>query len=164
MLFETQHLYISSVDSSDVNRILETYNSNKNFLRAHMDKNEVEAKWLQDEIATMKGIGFIPCKLVLKATNALVGILDFSVKEESYLSLLMLHSDYCEKGYGSEVYQGLEDFVKTNKASCIRIDVVTNYDQAVLDFWISKGFDVVGSVELNWTGKKLPAVSMKKFL
>ncbi|WP_268064106.1 hypothetical protein [Clostridium sp. CF011] len=40
----------------------------------------------------------------------------------------------------------------------MRIDVVTNYDDTVLDFWVKNGFDKFKDVELNWTGKILPAL------
>lgn len=72
-----------------------------------------------------------------------------SIKEESYLSLLMLHSDYKYIGLGSEVYEGLEQFAKAHDSDQIRIDVVTSYDRGVLDFWGSKGFNIIDMVELN---------------
>ena len=80
--------------------------------------------------------------MVLKNSKISIGILDFSVKEESYLSLLMLHSDYKHSRLGSEVYEGLEKFAKAHESEWIRIDVVTSYDRGVLDFWVSKGFNI----------------------
>lgn len=162
MLFETDDTYIDAAGPEDVNSIVEIYNSNRGFLMAHMARELVDTKWVEDEIETMKEIGFLSCKVVHKASNAVIGVLDFAVKEESYLSLLMLHADYRKLGFGTEVYQGFEYFAKAHKSIRIRIDVVTSNDMNVLDFWVSKGFCITENVELNWSGKTLPAVTMRK--
>ena len=162
MLFETDNTYIDVAGRDDVNSIVEIYNSNRGFLMAHIDRQIVNTKWVEDEIATMKGIGFLSCKVVHKGSDTSVGILDFAVKEESYLSLLVLHADYRNSGLGSEVYRGFEHFAKEHKSKRIRIEVVTSYDRNVLDFWVSKGFSIDEKVELNWSGKILPAVTMRK--
>ncbi|WAG58010.1 hypothetical protein LL033_18610 [Clostridium estertheticum] len=60
------------------------------------------------------------------------------------------------------MYQALEEYAKEVKSKCMRIDVVTNYDNAVLNFWVKNGFDKIKDVELEWIGKILPAVIMKK--
>lgn len=162
MLFETDNTYVGVVGPDDIDSIVEIYNSNPGFLEAHLNREKVEAKWVDDEINTMKEIGFMSCKVVLKTSKTPIGILDFSVKEESYLSLLMLRSDYRHLRLGSEVYKGFEDFAKIHKSERIRIDVVTSYDKGVLDFWVLKGFNIIDMVELNWSGKTLPAVILKK--
>lgn len=46
----------------------------------------------------------------------------------------------------------------------MRIDVVTGYDDRVLDFWLRNGFQVIEDVTLEWNGATLPAVVMKKAL
>ena len=145
MLFETDNTYVSAAVADDIDSIVEIYNSNPGFLEAHLDREQVEAKWVEDEINTMKELDFISCKVVLKTSKTPIGILDFSVKEESYLSLLMLHSNYSHLGLGSEVYKGFEDFAKIHNER-IRIDVVTSYDKGVLDFWASKGFNIIDEV------------------
>jgi GNAT superfamily N-acetyltransferase len=76
----------------------------------------------------------------------------------------MLHKDYKRKGLGVLIYQALEEYAKSEKSKGMRIDVVTNYDDAVLDFWMKNGFEKIKEIELNWTGKILPAVVMKKNL
>ena len=162
MLFETDSTYVNVAGPDDIDNIVEIYNANPVFLMAHIDREKVGTQWIEDEINKMKEIGFMCCKVVLKNSKTSIGILDFSVKEECYLSLLMLHPDYKHLGLGSEVYEGLEQFAKAHKSERIRIDVVTSYDRGVLDFWVSKGFDIIEMVELNWSGKNLPAVIMKK--
>ncbi|GAB6151999.1 GNAT family N-acetyltransferase [Desulfosporosinus burensis] len=162
MLFETDKTYISVVAADDIDSIVEIYNSNPGFLMAHLDRERINAKWVEDEMNTMKEIGFMSSKVMLKNSNTSIGVLDFLVNEESYLSLLMLHSDNQYLGLGSEVYKGFEHFAKVHKSKRIRIDVVTSYDKNVLNFWISKGFNIIEQVKLKWSGKNLPAVKMKK--
>ncbi|MCB2359758.1 GNAT family N-acetyltransferase [Clostridium estertheticum] len=82
--------------------------------------------------------------------------------EETYLSLLMIHDNYKNKGGGKLIYQALEEYAKEVKSKCMRIDVLINYDNAVLKFWVKNGFDKIKDVELDWTGKILPAVIMEK--
>jgi len=162
MLFETDNTYVSVADPEDIDGIVGIYNSNPGFLMAHIGREKIDAQWAEDDINTMKEIGFMSCKVVLKTSKTSIGLLDFSMKEESYLSLLMLHSVYKHIGLGSEVYEGLEQFAMAHESERIRIDVVTSYDRGVLDFWVSKGFNMIEKVELNWSGMRLPAVVMKK--
>lgn len=162
MLFETDNTYVSLAATDDIDNIVEIYNSNPGFLMTHLGREKVNAKWVEDEMNTMKEIGFMSSKVVLKNGNQAIGVLDFLVNEESYLSLLMLHSGNRYIGLGSEIYKGFEHFAKVHKSKRIRIDVVTSYDKNVLNFWISKGFNIIKQVELNWSGKNLPAVKMKK--
>lgn len=162
MLFETDNTYVSLAATDDIDNIVEIYNSNPGFLRTHLGREKVNAKWVEDEMNTMKEIGFMSSKVVLKNGNQAIGVLDFLVNEESYLSLLMVHSDNRYIGLGSEVYKGFEQFAKVHKSDRIRIDVVTSYNKNVLNFWVSKGFSIMEQVELNWSGTNLPAVKMKK--
>jgi GNAT superfamily N-acetyltransferase len=90
--------------------------------------------------------------------------MDFKVDKETYLSLLMIHHVFKGKGLGKLVFQSFEEYAGSQKSNCIRIDVVTGYSNSVLDFWIKNGFSSFKDVELNWTGKILPAVTMKKNL
>lgn len=46
----------------------------------------------------MKNEGFYSCKIVQKNSNEIVGIIDFKVDKETYLSLLMINSNL--KGQG----------------------------------------------------------------
>ncbi|HOP72847.1 MAG TPA: GNAT family N-acetyltransferase [Thermoclostridium caenicola] len=135
MFFETQNFYVDLVNNNDLNEVIEIYNSNEHFLVAHMDKERITKQWITEEIG-----------------------------EESYLSLLMIHNDFRGKGFGKLIFQGFEEYVKSLKSKCIRIDVVTNYDHSVLDFWIKNGIIKFKDIELNWAGKRLPAVTMKKNL
>jgi len=131
---------------------------------SHMSKEEVESEWMLEEFESMKRIGFHCCKIVNINTGKIVGVLDFKIDKETYLSLLMIHTDHKNKGLGNSIYQAFEKYVLSQNSKSIKIDVVTEYDNAVLDFWIRKGFIVYENIELNWTGKILSAVTLKKFL
>lgn len=164
MIFETKNLYVGRVNHGDLNEVIEIFNSNKRFLATHMDKEKITNQWMIEEIESMKEIGFCSGKIVEKSSGRIIGVMDFKVGEESYLSLLMIHNDFKGKGFGKLIFQAFEEYAKSQKSKCIRIDVVTHYDSSVLDFWINNGFVKFNNIELNWAGKKLPAVIMKKNL
>lgn len=164
MICQSKDFYIDLVENRDLNDIVEVYNSNKQFLLNHTESDMVEYKWVIEELELMKKINFCSCKVVEKSSGKIIGIIDFKIGEETYLSLLMIHNDYKDKGFGKLVYQAFEEYVKLVKSRVIRIDVVTNYDDRVLNFWFRNGFNRFKYVKLNWTGKVLPAIIMKKSL
>jgi GNAT superfamily N-acetyltransferase len=164
MIFETEIFHIDIAESTDLNDIVEVYSSNKSFLRNHMNADKVTYGWMLQELESMKAAGFCSCKVVEKSSGKLIGIIDFKIGEEIYLSLLMVHNDYKNKGFGKLIYKALEEYAKSKDSNCMRIDVVTGYDDKVLDFWVGNGFVKYKDIELNWTGKVLPAVIMKRSL
>lgn len=164
MIFESKDFYIGFVKSKDLYDVLGVYNSNKKFLINHMDTDNVKYEWLLGELELMKKHEFISCKIVEKNSGKIIGIIDFKIGEETYLSLLIIHNEYKNKGYGKLIYKSLEQYIRSVKSKCIRIDVVTNYDNNVLNFWIKNGFSKFKDVELNWSRKILSAIIMKKKL
>ncbi|MEG0775096.1 GNAT family N-acetyltransferase [Clostridium sp.] len=164
MIFQTKDFYVDLVDNKDVNAIVDVYNSNKNFLVNHMDTEKVTYEWILEELESMKNSDFSSCKIVENTSGKIVGIIDFKIDEDAYLSLLMVHNNYKNKGVGKLIYETLEEYLKSVKSKSIRIDVVTDYDDKVIDFWIKHGFKKFENIKLNWTGKVLPAVVMKKSL
>ena len=48
----------------------------------------------------------------------------------------MIDNSFRGQGIGLRIYELFEMYVKYCNSSSIRIDVVTNYDKHVLDFWI----------------------------
>jgi len=164
MLFQTKDFYVEIIDNKDSNKIVEIYNSNKKFLLSHMNMENVTVQWVIEEIESMKKVGFYSCKIVEILSGKTIGIIDFKIGEETYLSLLMIHKDFKCRGYGKLILHAFEEYAKTLKSKFIRIDVVTNYDSSVLDFWIKNKFIRFEEVELNWAGKILSAVTMKKYL
>lgn len=164
MIFGSRDFYVDNIDNGDLEKVLEVYNSNDHFLLNHMNTSKVTSEWILEELTSMKKAGFYSCKIVQRNSGKNIGIMDFKVGEETYLSLLMIHNDFKGNGIGKIIFQDFEQYTKSLKSRCIRIDVVTNYDNSVLDFWIKNGFVKFKDVELNWTGKILPAVTMKKYL
>lgn len=164
MIFELEEFKLEKIESKDLNKILEIYNSNGEFLINHMDKSVVTEEWIIQELKYMEEMDFKSCKIVERHTENILGIIDFKIDEETYLSLLMIHKDFQGNGLGHIIYQGFEEYIESLKGKSIRIDVVTNYDSSVLKFWTHNGFVKLKDIELNWAGKTLPAVIMKKRL
>ncbi|MDF2589944.1 MAG: GCN5-related N-acetyltransferase [Anaerocolumna sp.] len=164
MLFDVQDFFIDIINNNELDEVLNIYNSNQEFLKSHMDKDRVTKEWLQTELESMKKEGFYSCKIVETISKNIIGIMDFKIDEETYLSLMMLHKDFKRSGIGKRIYQTFEAFIKEKACKCIRIDVVTDYNPGVLNFWIQNGFSKTCEITLNWTGKNLSALTMKKIL
>ncbi|WP_313165164.1 GNAT family N-acetyltransferase [Sedimentibacter sp.] len=164
MFFELKDFCIDLAESKDSDEIAEVYNSNKQFLKSHMNRERVTNEWILQELESMKEAGFYPCKIVETMSGKIIGIIDFKAGEEAYLSLLMIKDDLKGKGIGKLIFQSFEKYARSQKSKCIRIDVVTDYDNSVLDFWINNGFVKIEDIKLNWTEKTLPAVIMRKYL
>ena len=164
MLFESENVYVEEVQPIDVQDIVNLYNSNKDFIQHHMGTDRVTPEWVQNEWEAMKQSGFLSCKAVEKKSGKIVGIIDFNVGEESYLSLLIIHGDAQNQGIGKQIYDAFEEYVKMAHSKSIRLDVVTKYSDNVVKFWSKRGFIKDRDIELNWSGVTLPAIVMKKVL
>ncbi|WP_099191375.1 GNAT family N-acetyltransferase [Tepidibacter mesophilus] len=164
MMFKVNGFRVEELNNKDLNEIVEVYNSNKNFLISHMDKKEITIEWMIEELKSMKEIGFLCCKIVDMNSEKIVGVIDFKVDKETYLSLLMIHNNYKNKGLGRLIYKGLEKYALSLKSNCIRIDVVADYDDSVIEFWTKNRFVKFKDTILNWTGKDLDAIVMKRNL
>lgn len=164
MIFETKDFYVDLVEKKDLKDIVEVYNSNINFLESHLNTDKVTYKWMYNELEIMEEANFHSCKIIKKNTGKIIGLIDFRIDKETYLSLLILHNNDKNKGFGKLIYEALEEHVKLFKSDCIRIDVVTNYDNNVVNFWSRNGFNMIEEIELNWGGKILPAIIMNKNL
>ncbi len=164
MMIETERFLLSTIEEIDMEDAIEIYNSNTEFLKKHLHRNEITKEWLKEELEEMKRAGFTTYKIMDKTADQTIGFLDIKIAEESYLSLLMIHNDYKHKGYGKEIYLQLEEYIIKYGGKSIRIDVATGYDKKVESFWERNGFKNIGDVELNWNGNRLPAITMKKIL
>lgn len=60
----------------------------------------------------MRKSEFCSCKVVEKPSGEIIGLIDFRIGEESYLSLLMIHNDYANRGFGKQIYKAFEEYVK----------------------------------------------------
>lgn len=80
---------IDMITENDIDIILDIYNSNTSFLENHMGITTVSKKFIVDEIEEMKNIGFNPL-VIRNSTGNILGICDFKMADEVYLSLLMI--------------------------------------------------------------------------
>ena len=152
---------IDMIIENDIDKILDIYNSNKSFLENHMGITTVSKDFIVDEIEKMKSIGFN--SLVIKNNEGnIVGICDFKMEDEVYLSLLMIDAKLKGYGLGSMIYNQLEQIFKAKNANRIRIDVVYDYEENVLGFWEKQGFEPYEKIQLEWNGYKSKAVKMYK--
>lgn len=165
MLFETNEYYVDYVDiQKDLKELKDIYNSNIEFLINHINRSEIDDIWLINEITKMNNSNFKCCKIFSKNKNHIIGLVDFRKDKTCYLSLLMLHKNYKSKGLGKKIYNSIETYLKFQNCSCIRIDVVYNYNKNIMKFWTNRGFKKVKNVELNWAEKKLSAICMIKYI
>jgi GNAT superfamily N-acetyltransferase len=167
ILFEADKLYVEPVkieDIEDIEDIASVYNSNLHFLEKHIGVTKVETQWVYEELISMKEMEFCSCKIVEQGTGKIRGFIDYRLEKETYLSLIMLHSDAKGKGYGRLILQEFETYIKMLGSNCIRIDVVTDYDGSIMEYWRKRGFLPLEQLELNWSGRTLPAVKMLKQL
>lgn len=86
---------IDEIDLNAINRILDIYNSNKSFLCNHLGVSSVSKEFILNEIEEMKKIGF-NSSIIKDHTGEVIGLCDFKISHEVYLSLLMI--DYRLKG------------------------------------------------------------------
>lgn len=163
MLFGTQSYYVDCISPTDIYDIMNVYNSNVDFLKTHLDKEQITLAWITDELSSTADMGFKTYKIVQAYSNAVMGVIDIKIDPiESYLSLLMLHESFKNQGLGKNIYQNLEFYIKSCGSNVIRIDVVTHHNDKVLGFWKNLGFSKACDVVMNWSGKELSAACMKK--
>ena len=63
-----------------------------------MDVDNINYEWLFGELESMKKVGFYSYKVVEKSSDKIIGVIDFKIGEETYLSLLMINNNYANKG------------------------------------------------------------------
>lgn len=144
-----------------VDVVVNIYNSNKTFLQNHMGISRVTKDFILKEIEQMKNHGFD--SLIIKNNpGEIVGVCDFKIENEVYLSLLMIDAKHRGNGIGRRVYNQLEKIFKSKKVSSVRIDVVYDYEENVLRFWEKQGYVANEKINLYWNGYKLNAIKMYK--
>lgn len=152
---------IDTVDQNDISKIIDIYNSNKTFLENHVGISKVSKDFIVNEIEEMNNIGF--SSLVIKNNEGnIVGICDFKIGDEVYLSLLMIDANLKGNGLGRIIYNQLEKIFKTKNSKRIRIDVVYDYEENALGFWEKQGFVSSEEIQLEWNGYKSKAIKMYK--
>ena len=153
---------LRAIHSNDYKRVVEIYNSNRQFLLSHLGVEFVDEAFISKEALTMEKAGFISCVIVNEENGKIEGVLDYKPDEEVYLSLIMLASDLQGKGAGSMIYSLFESKMVQDKGTSIRIDVVNDYPGNVVPFWKKLGFCENENLILTWGNKKSKAVVMRK--
>lgn len=153
---------IRKAAENDVDRIVEIYNSNTEFLKTHLGKNEVNASFIKQELVEMNRLDFASCVIEMK--EKIVGIMDYQDRDCVYLSLLMLDARERGQGLGRACYRQFESMMKARNRKCIHIDVVCENSGNLLPFWESVGFIQNGKSKLFWGEKESEAVVMKKII
>lgn len=151
----------SKVELNDIDKIVQIYNSNESFLMAHMGVSNISKEFISNEINEMKNVGFIS-PVIKDNKGEIIGVCDFKIQEEAYLSLLMIHSKFKGNGLGKDIYNHLEREFRSNNVKGVRIDVVYDYEENVIRFWEKQGFVSKEKVELEWNGHKSNASKMYK--
>lgn len=146
----------------DFESLVKVYNSNESFLQSHLGVNAVDLEWLTSEFKQMLNSGFQPLVAVDK-DDVIIGLIDYKDGSEIYLSLLMLDSCQLSIGIGRRIYEAFENEYCYDSKS-IRMDLVSNYNVGVEHFWKSNGFKIVERLKLEWNGRELDAMKMKKYL
>ena len=152
---------LDMIKDENLDELVEIYNSNKDFLLSHLGKEKIEEKFLINEIISMRKIGF-ESKLIRDKNNKILGAVDFRGGKEIYLSLIIINRNLRGRGLGKEIYKELEDEFIELGAEKIRIDVVYNYKENLIEYWERQGFKKVKEIELEWSGFKSKAFSMEK--
>jgi ribosomal protein S18 acetylase RimI-like enzyme len=154
-----EHCKFDMATKNDIDKVLEIYNSNSDFLEKHLGASRVSKEFIANEMEEMKKIGFRSFVIKNSEGNT-VGICDFKIAEEVYLSLLMIDGKQKRNGLGSRIYSQLEQLFQAEGADRIRIDVV--YEDNVVAFWEKQGFIPCEKIQLEWNGHKSNAIKMVK--
>lgn len=150
----------ASID--DIHKIVEIYNSNKIFLVNHLGLEYVDEDFIGSEINEMKSMGFQSCVVADARTGDAIGVMDFKPDAYIYLSLIMIDSRFHGKGTGTLIYRMFENEMQQSGKYSIRIDVVNDYDDNVVEFWKKQGFIPKDEIHLKWGNKNSKALTMIK--
>ena len=155
------HYKIDIMTTEDADKVSDIYNSNTGFLENHLGVTAVSREFVLHEMEEMKNMGFQSFAIKDKAGDT-VGICDFKMAEEVYLSLLMIDAKQKGNRTGSRIYHQLEQIFKAKGAKAVRIDVVCDYEDNVIGFWEKQGFISGEKIRLEWNGCQSEAVKMCK--
>lgn len=154
---------IDKVEQDNINRIVDIYNSNKTFLCSHLGISSVTKEFVLNEIQEMKNMRF-NSSAIKDNKGEIVGLCDFKISDEAYLSLLMIDAKLKGNGFGGIIYNQFEKMFKSKNVKRVRIDVVYDYEKNVLGFWEKQGFIPNEKIELEWNAYKSNAVKMYKII
>ena len=91
---------IRGAEPGDCGAIAAVYNSDPDFLRAHLGTELVTEPFILAELAQMRALGFRSCVIEDGESGEIQGVLDYRPGGEVYLSLLMLRAELHRSGAG----------------------------------------------------------------
>ncbi|MFV0341617.1 MAG: GNAT family N-acetyltransferase [Anaerocolumna sp.] len=164
MIIKTKHFFVDTIAINDYDEIVDLYNTNIEFLEKHQGIKQISREWFEFETTSMKELNYITCKIIDSVSGKILGIFDYLPDTETYLSIIIFHKDCKGRGIGSEFLEEFFIYLKSIESLSLRVDVVTGYNDQVLNFWTKHGFQIYDHIQLNWNDTILPAVSMRKYL
>ena len=156
--------YIRKATTDDIKDIVAIYNSNAKFLIHHLGVSAIDDFFIQREMSEMEALHFLSCVIIDTQTKTIIGILDYKPDSTVYLSLVMLDARLHGRGIGTVVYRLFEDTMIKEGKQTIRIDVVNDYKDNVVEFWRRQGFAEQSTIRLQWGEKLSNAFVMLKSL
>ena len=148
----------------DIDRIVEIYNSNEEFLINHLGTNKIDSAFIRENMDLMSFVGFFTDVIIDTNTGVIVGVADYKPDDTVYLSLFMIDSAYQGIGTGGQIFKAFEKELADQGKTAIRLDVVDNYIGNPVGFWEKQGFKVSKKTVMSWGNKKLDALVMTKSL
>lgn len=144
----------------DIGIITAIYNSNPEFLHAHLGVCRVSEKFLHEEMLEMQRQGFTT-RLFTTETGQTVGLADYRPDQTAYLSLLMLDASIQGHGWGRRCYELLEQELLAQGCAQVRLDAAQG-PHSPATFWEKLGFLTGKTIRLTWGGHSFPATVMHK--
>ena len=151
---------LRSITAEDAATVERLYNSNPEFLHHHLDRDSIDAAFVENEIRSMQAIGFESRLIVFDHQE--IGSVEYKMGEQVYLSILLLDKAKQRRGLGQAAYQFLEQEFALLGASSVRIDVAFDYEENSIGFWQRQGFKIIEKIVPNWCGKTFQAYKMEK--
>ncbi len=155
-------IILEEINDNNIERVLDIYNSNREFLLHHLGKESVDKIFIKNEMKEMKEHGFN--SNLISYNGNVIGVIDYGIQDDGciYLSLLMLSSSVQKKKLGTTVYKAFEGRMIDEGAKFIRIDVVNDYEPNVIQFWEKMGFVGIKEDVLTWGNKTSKVLVMTK--
>ncbi|MGL4449849.1 MAG: hypothetical protein ACRCTZ_01490 [Sarcina sp.] len=91
------------ITKNDTNDVVEIYNSNIDFLENHLGVRSISKEFIANEVKEMQSVVF-ESKVIKDNKGNVIGLCDFKLDEECYLSLLMIKAKEKRSGLGTVIY------------------------------------------------------------
>lgn len=153
MIFVTEGFTIRKIYENDVDTIFRVYKDSEDFLLLGPEPKASKDMVFKDIESSAK-TGGIYC-LILNKEEEEIGIVDFipnMYKENpryGYISLIMIKSEYRNKGYGKKVVDLIEGIMqKQHQVEKVFVSIQENNAKGI-KFWERKGYKIFSEPELQ---------------